>query len=122
MNDAFSEHFMKNHPTAVLNVSKDIPKSPYAADYLQIRVDDNPNENISIHFNEAINFINSALNRKLRVLVHCYAGISRSASIVVAYVMKNCNMPFEQAINYVRSKRNIINPNIGFVYQLYDYQ
>lgn len=116
--DALSSKFMTERPTAVLNVSRDLMRSPYAVEYLQLPVNDNPNENISVYFNKAISFIESALKRNMRVLVHCFAGISRSATVVIAYLMKKCNMTFNEAYKFVKARRNIINPNMGFVYQL----
>jgi protein-tyrosine phosphatase len=55
-------------------------------------------------------------NRK--VLVHCAAGVSRSASFVIAYIMKSRKIGFDEAYTFVKSKRPIITPNSGFVKQL----
>ncbi|KAF8535494.1 protein-tyrosine phosphatase-like protein [Trichophaea hybrida] len=57
--------------------------------------------------------------REVRVFVHCRAGISRSGSVVVAYVMKNYCLDFTAALSLVREKRQIVNPNHAFVSQLY---
>jgi len=46
--------------------------------------------------------------------VHCAAGVSRSASIVIAYLMKINHWTFENAYSFVKSKRKIIDPNFGF--------
>ena len=71
-------------------------------------------ENIIQYFGECINFIRG--NEK--VLVHCMAGASRSAAIVIAYLMWSKKWKFEQAFNYVKLKRPIICPNDGFLKQL----
>lgn len=52
------------------------------------------------------------------VLVHCNAGVSRSASIVVGYLMRRKGMSFEDALNLVRDKRKCCRPNDGFMRQL----
>ena len=52
------------------------------------------------------------------MLVHCYAGISRSATIVISYLMKEHGMSLQAATQLTRSKRWFINPNPGFVKQL----
>ena len=55
-----------------------------------------------------------ALGRK-RILFHCYAGISRSATLAIAYLVHTNNISLQDAINLVKSKRNIIQPNNGFM-------
>ena len=81
-------------------------------------VDDDKDEKISQYFFEVHNIINKALVENKNVIVHCAAGISRSSSLVIAYLMIENRWSYEEAYNYVRSKRSIINPNIGFVKQL----
>jgi len=81
-------------------------------------VDDDKDEKISQYFFEVHNIINKALAENKNVIVHCAAGISRSSSLVIAYLMIENRWSYEEAYNYVKSKRSIINPNIGFVKQL----
>jgi hypothetical protein len=52
------------------------------------------------------------------VLVHCAAGVSRSASVVIAYVMRRHRIPFAAARARVKAARRAINPNLGFALQL----
>lgn len=56
------------------------------------------------------------------VLVHCRFGVSRSATIVIAYIMEKYKLTFEEAFLYVKKQRKFINPNPGFVNQLKKYQ
>lgn len=80
----------------------------------------NINENaILIHL---VKLIDSYLICGKQVLVNCFAGVSRSATIVIAYLMYKNKWGFEDAFSFVKSKRNIINPNYGFVCQLYGLQ
>jgi len=51
-------------------------------------------------------------------LVHCAAGVSRSASFMIAFLMKDQGIGYEESRKIVKSKRNIVNPNSGFVSQL----
>ncbi|MEM0353963.1 MAG: dual specificity protein phosphatase [Thermoplasmata archaeon] len=67
-------------------------------------------------------FINMAHEFKKNVLVHCIAGVSRSASLVVYFFMKKYHLEFEKALDLVRQKRSIINPNDSFKFQLKGYQ
>ncbi|CAK74625.1 unnamed protein product (macronuclear) [Paramecium tetraurelia] len=86
-----------------------------------IRVDDADFVNLSQYFQQAIDFIDQ--NRLFtNVLVHCYAGISRSATIVIAYLMKSYKMTLDEAFKYVQQLRPIINPNPGFMKQLQQYE
>jgi hypothetical protein len=48
------------------------------------------------------------------VLVHCVAGVSRSASVVCAHLMRSCSMSLLQAISAVRAARPVAMPNAGF--------
>lgn len=49
-------------------------------------------------------------------------GVSRSASTVIAYAMKEFGWPLEKAYNYVKQKRSITRPNAGFMRQLSEYE
>jgi len=57
-----------------------------------------------------------------RVLVHCLAGMSRSATIVIAYLLATTPMTAKEATEFVRSKRRVIRPNYGFTKQLEQYE
>ena len=81
-------------------------------------VNDEPSENIIRCFNDSFKFIDECLQSGGKILVHCHAGISRSSTIVIAYLMYKYNMNYETAFRIVKRGRNIINPNYGFVLQL----
>lgn len=53
-----------------------------------------------------------------KVLVHCAAGVSRSTTAVVAYLMKTEGLDVEAALRQVRAKRPFVDPNEGFMAQL----
>ena len=78
-----------------------------------LAIKDFDEQNIIKHFGECLNFIKG----DDKVLVHCAAGVSRSASIVIAYIMWDKKMSFEEAFEFVKSKRKI-GPNNGFIEQL----
>lgn len=85
--------------------------------YMYISIDDDPSQNISSYFDQTYAFIDAA-----PTLVHCFAGVSRSATIVIAYLMKKYTFSYDDARNLVATKRPFINPNDGFVLQLKNYE
>jgi len=56
-----------------------------------------------------------------KILFHCYAGISRSSTIAIAYLAKTLHKSVHEIYNIVKSKRNCIRPNYGFVKKLIEY-
>ena len=79
-----------------------------------VEVSDFDYQNIIQYFGECLNFIKG----EEKILVHCMAGASRSATIVIAYLMWIEKMKFDDALNFVNSKRPIVDPNDGFREQL----
>jgi atypical dual specificity phosphatase len=90
--------------------------------YHKIKAIDLPLYKITKDIPECIDFINDALNNNSSILVHCSRGVSRSASIVVSYLMKEKKLKFADAHYLVRSKRKIINLNIGFKNELLEFE
>lgn len=72
------------------------------------------------YFDEASKFIHDSLN-VTNTLVHCMAGISRSTTLLIAYLIRYKGMKSDDALHYVRARRSIINPNPGFWNQLKQY-
>jgi len=87
-------------------------------DYLFIKANDFPNEDLLSYFEECYQFISDGLEKGHKVLVHCMAGVSRSATIVISYLMIKNSITFEQAFDLVKKKRSFIKPNPGFTRQL----
>jgi protein-tyrosine phosphatase len=86
--------------------------------YLYFPIYDNPQVDISPYFCRAIEFIIDSQRRGGNILIHCAAGVSRSASMVIAYLIVIKRMSFSEAKNFVEIRRPIINPNEGFQRQL----
>lgn len=83
--------------THILSVAQQVkPFFPKDFKYKVISVSDTSQSSLIRHFPAAISFIKEAMS-KGGVLVHCYAGVSRSASCVIAYLMQEKDMKFQEA-------------------------
>ncbi|XP_028654116.1 dual specificity protein phosphatase 2 [Erpetoichthys calabaricus] len=109
--------------TAVLNVSSSCPNLfENELQYKCIPVEDSQAADISSWFAEAIEFIDSVKNNGGRVLVHCQAGISRSATICLAYLIQSWRVRLDEAFDFVKQRRGVISPNLGFMGQLLQFE
>ena len=110
--------------TNIINCSGDLcenlsnDSSLLNIEYLTLNIRDNVSENIECLFFLCINYINDVKEKKGRILIHCYKGVSRSVSIVIAYLIYLYKWSYDKAFDFVQSKRSIANPNIGFYLQL----
>ncbi|CAL8345439.1 unnamed protein product [Lota lota] len=109
--------------TAVLNVSSTCP-SLYEGElrYLRLNVEDSLATDIRACFSQAIAFIDSVKEQGGRVLVHCQAGISRSATICLAYLMHTRQVRLQEAYDFVQQRRRVISPNLAFMGQLLQFE
>ena len=90
------------------------PKYDKDFTHKRFEIEDNCRQNIIQYFGECLNFIKG--NEK--ILVHCLAGISRSATIVIAYLMWTQHLKYKEALEKVKEKRPLVGPNEGFEKQL----
>lgn len=84
----------------------------------QILLDDTEDADVLRHLLPSIHFIQAEMSKGRGVLVHCHGGISRSATIVAAYLMYTLNLDPEAALEMIRKVRPNIEPNQGFSRQL----
>jgi protein-tyrosine phosphatase len=101
--------------TTVLGIK---PMFPDSFEYFNIEAQDIPSQDLQQYFRDSTDFMEKAINNGGRVLVHCSYGISRSASVVIAYLIKNTGKSYQEILEFVKSKRNIVQPNPGFENQL----
>lgn len=100
----------------------------YGIDNMYISLPDSPDANITQYFDKTYDFINKHISKGENVLVHCMAGVSRSSTIVLNYIIRKmyennevttcpCRL-LNEVMDYVRTKRPVVNPNDGFMKQL----
>ncbi|KAK2845792.1 hypothetical protein Q7C36_010646 [Tachysurus vachellii] len=107
----------------ILNVTREIDNFfPGTFCYHNVRVYDEETTDLLAHWNETYNFIIKAKKNQSKCLVHCKMGVSRSASTVIAYAMKEYGWTLEKAYNFVKQKRSITRPNDSFMKQLAEYE
>lgn len=89
-----------------------------------VPIHDNPASDIESLFDAVIAWIKRAMDagEDSRVLVHCMWGMSRSASIVIAYLMATLGMSLDASLAHVKVRRTIVCPNSGFRKQLMMYE
>jgi len=116
---AQSLHWLKSKGiTDVINCAKELPNYfPKHFNYFRLDWDDTPDQFIKKKIEEAHSFVKEK-SANARVFVHCYAGISRSSSVIIYFLMREHNMTFSQALHYVKQRRPIVDPNPGFGDQL----
>lgn len=107
--------------THIINVGTGIPNHfPNKFQYLKIDILDLPETRILDYFDRVFDYINEA-KKEGKVFIHCNAGISRSATFAVGYLMKTLNMTYREAFDKCRETRSI-RPNTGFEKQLKEYE
>jgi rhodanese-related sulfurtransferase len=75
-------------------------------------------QNILLSFPKIIEKMKDLVDKGKTIYVHCHAGISRSASVIILYLIKYYKYTFKEAFRFLRNKRQCIQPNPGFVLQL----
>ena len=113
----------------IINVTKEIPnyfKNDF--DYFNIDINDLNQESFDFNsFENVLNYIydiqkkNEKFKKKDCILIHCYMGSSRSATIVLLYLMDKYNFSFEKALYLLKQKRDIINVNTNFINNLKEF-
>lgn len=103
----------------VINATKEISNYyPKDFEYKKYDLADVNEDSVADHLEDAYKFINK--NNKKNILVHCFMGASRSASLVSYYIMKKYNKSLDEAIQFILERRKIVNINTTFAQELKD--
>ncbi|KAH1171879.1 dual specificity protein phosphatase 14-like [Mauremys mutica] len=109
--------------TCVVNATLEIPNANWPdIEYVKVPVPDLPHAPLGLYFDSVADRIHQTGKRNGRTLVHCVAGVSRSASLCIAYLMKYHRLSLLDAHQWVRSRRPVVRPNAGFWRQLIEYE
>lgn len=114
------EVLRENGITHVLNCVGFVCPEYFKSDlvYKTLWLQDTPSEDITSILYDVFDYFEEVREQGGRVLVHCCQGVSRSTSLVIAYLMWRKGQSFEDAFQYVKAARGITNPNMGFACQL----
>ncbi|KZT67139.1 phosphatases II [Daedalea quercina L-15889] len=109
--------------THVVSVLKhDCPRYSQDLKHICIPIDDSRSAGLLGHLDAITEWIQHALERGGQVMVHCVWGMSRSASVAIAFLMATRRMSLDDAFRHVVSRRKFVRPNSGFMYQLKVYE
>jgi protein-tyrosine phosphatase len=111
--NAYAIQNLKNkNVNVIINITEEIDnfhQNDSTITYYKFPIRDNNIDDITDILEQTYHIIDEHLNNENGILVHCYMGASRSASIIIYYLMKKYNMTFEEANNYVYNKRKLVN-------------
>ncbi|CAE1157466.1 DUSP [Acanthosepion pharaonis] len=123
--DAMSQDIIQvNGISYILNVTTTCKQPPFIQEshFLRIPINDNYFDKMLPYFHDAFQFLDKVREANGCVLIHCLAGISRSPTLAIAYVMRHLKMSSDDAYRYVKDKRPTISPNFNFLGQLLEYE
>ncbi|XP_061110688.1 dual specificity protein phosphatase 22-B-like isoform X2 [Conger conger] len=116
------EQLSRHNITHILSIHDSASPLLQEMTYLCIPAADLPTQNLTQYFKESISFMHESRLKGEGCLVHCLAGVSRSVTLVVAYLMTVTGLGWQDALTAVRVARPCAGPNMGFLRQLEDFE
>ncbi|XP_035994129.1 dual specificity protein phosphatase 22-B [Fundulus heteroclitus] len=116
------EQLARNNITHILSIHDSAAPILPEMTYLCLPAADMPTQNLIQHFKLSIKFMHECRRKGEGCLVHCLAGVSRSVTLVVAYIMTLTGLGWQDALAAVRVVRPCANPNVGFQRQLQEFE
>ena len=118
------QSLLDNSISRILNVTSEASEYQHLDNfaYFQIPVEDSHEVDMLQYLPRAFAFIEEARLSNEKVLVHCHAGMSRSVTVVIGYLMKFYGHTLNSAYDYVRQKKSNISPNFSFLNQLLQFE
>ncbi|KAK6542217.1 hypothetical protein TWF694_007975 [Orbilia ellipsospora] len=116
---ASMEFVTRHHITEVLSIGSQPPSIIQGVIYHRLSLLDDMSSSIRSVSEDANNIIKAVGESPNRIiLIHCSAAVSRSPTLVAAYLMKHCGMSLYDALARIISVRPAVCPNPGFLRQL----
>ena len=117
---AKNEEFLKEYNiSTVINCAEELTSVYKDIKFMELKLYDTNDQNLFPKFEVAYKYIK--LHSKNNILIHCKMGASRSASLVIFYIMKEKGWDYDTSYKYTEKRRPVINPKGGFAAQLRDY-
>lgn len=109
--------------SVIINATHDMPLAtiPGLLTY-RVPVDDDTRAKIDVYFDDVADLLEATRRRETASVVHCVAGVSRSSTLVLAYLVKYTDMDLHAAFAHTRAIRTVVRPNMGFMAQLVEYE
>ena len=113
------DYLKKEQIHYVLSIIPDPPKYPedMNINFMHLDIEDNMKVNIINYLQKCIKFIDNAD----KIYIHCSCGVNRSAAIVIGYLMWKTHSSYDNVFEYVKQKRECIEPSNLFVIQLHKF-
>ena len=118
------DELKRNNIKYILNCAVECKNENLPSDIkeLHLKLVDEPEFDITKYFKQTNDFINKVRTAGGNLLVHCKVGLSRSPTVIIAYLIKYYEFTADSAMNFIKRKRPQIIPNQGFIKQLYEYE
>lgn len=114
------EFLTKNKIEIIINLTSEKCPNSLSKKFkiIEFNIKDNPDVHIFETIKKVTEKIDQFIKLKKNIVVHCYKGISRAPTMIMAYLMLFRKFNFEKAFEFVREKSPIVDPNAGFLIQL----
>ncbi|XP_041353901.1 dual specificity protein phosphatase 18-like [Gigantopelta aegis] len=121
---ASEDTLTKHNITHSLNLARELQdfEYPVHVECLRVSLRDASDEDLYPRLHDLVDHIHQVVGRGGRIVVHCVAGISRSASVCIAYLVKHHEMTLNDAYHHVLDRREVIHPNNGFWQSLVQFE
>ncbi|RWS09647.1 dual specificity protein phosphatase 14-like protein [Dinothrombium tinctorium] len=116
------ENFERHQFNCVISAAPEREFNPQNIDYIKIDVYDEQQSDLSQYFDMIADKISEVESNGGKTLIHCMAGVSRSSTLVIAYLIKHRRMTLREALIQVKQKRSCVRPINAFLKQLMQFE